>query len=100
MTVFDVLSYLAAGMTAEEILEDFPYLTADDIQACLSYAAERERQMFVGDGLKLLFDQNLSPKPANRLADLFPGSCHVMSLGLDPAMKRSGIMPATMTSSC
>lgn len=47
MTVFDVLSYLAAGMTAEEILEDFPYLTADDIQACLSYAAERERQMLL-----------------------------------------------------
>ena len=47
MTVFDVLSYLAADMTAEEILEDFPYLTADDIQACLSYAAEREMQMLV-----------------------------------------------------
>lgn len=47
ITVFDVLSYLAAGMTAEEILEDFPYLTADDIQACLAYAAERERQMLM-----------------------------------------------------
>jgi uncharacterized protein (DUF433 family) len=47
ITVFDVLSYLAAGMTAVEILEDFPYLTAVDIQACLAYAAERERQMRV-----------------------------------------------------
>lgn len=47
ITVFDVLSYLAAGMSAEAILNDFPYLTAEDIQACLAYAAERERQMLV-----------------------------------------------------
>lgn len=47
ITVYDVLSYLAAGMTAEEILADFPYLTAADIQACLSYAADRERQGLV-----------------------------------------------------
>lgn len=39
ITVYDVLSYLAAGMTADEILADFPYLTPDDIQACLGYAA-------------------------------------------------------------
>jgi len=45
ITVYDVLSYLAAGMTPQQILEDFPYLTQDDIQACLAYAAERERQM-------------------------------------------------------
>ena len=43
ITVYDVLDYLASGMTPEEILKDFPYLTADDIQACLSYAADRER---------------------------------------------------------
>ncbi len=47
ITVYDVLSYLAAGMTAGEILDDFPYLTAEDIQACLAYAAERERTMRV-----------------------------------------------------
>ncbi len=47
ITVFDVLSYLAAGMSAAEILEDFPYLQAGDIQACLAYAAERERNMLV-----------------------------------------------------
>ncbi|MBA3534119.1 MAG: DUF433 domain-containing protein [Ardenticatenales bacterium] len=47
ITVYDVLSYLAAGMSREEILEDFPYLTDDDIQACLSYAADRERQTWV-----------------------------------------------------
>ena len=47
ITVYDVLSYLAAGMTHEEVLDDFPYLTQEDILACLSYAAERERQMKV-----------------------------------------------------
>ena len=43
ITVYDVLSYLAAGMTSAEVLDDFPYLTAEDIQACLAFAAERER---------------------------------------------------------
>ena len=47
ITVYDVLSYLAAGMTQAEILDDFPYLTAEDIQACLAFAAERERSMLV-----------------------------------------------------
>ncbi|HWL91980.1 MAG TPA: DUF433 domain-containing protein [Phycisphaerae bacterium] len=42
MTVYDVLGYLASGMTHEEILRDFPDLTADDIVACLSYAAHRK----------------------------------------------------------
>ncbi len=44
ITVYDVLSYLAAGMTYQELLDDFPYLTQEDILACLSYAAEREQQ--------------------------------------------------------
>ena len=47
MTVYDVLSYLASGMTQEEILQDFPYLTIDDIRACLSFAADRERRTLV-----------------------------------------------------
>ena len=47
ITVYDVLSYLAAGMTQQELLADFPYLTEEDILACLSYAADRERQMLV-----------------------------------------------------
>lgn len=47
ITVYDVLSYLAAGMTVAEVLDDFPYLTQEDIQACLAYAAERERSMLV-----------------------------------------------------
>lgn len=47
ITVYDVLSYLAADMTAEEILADFSYLTGEDIRACLSYAADRERQTVI-----------------------------------------------------
>ena len=47
ITVYDVLSYLAAGMTYEEILDDFPYLTMEDILACLSYAADREKQTLI-----------------------------------------------------
>ncbi len=43
ITVYDVLGYLASGMSTEEILLDFPYLTRDDILACLAYAADRER---------------------------------------------------------
>jgi uncharacterized protein (DUF433 family) len=41
--VYDVLGWLADGMTVEEIIEDFPELEAEDIQACLAYAANRER---------------------------------------------------------
>jgi uncharacterized protein (DUF433 family) len=44
MTVQDVLEYLASGMSAEEILADFPDLTAEDICACLAFAADRERR--------------------------------------------------------
>lgn len=47
IAVYDVLSYLAAGMTTQEILDDFPELTAKDVQACLAYAAERERRVLV-----------------------------------------------------
>jgi uncharacterized protein (DUF433 family) len=47
ITVYDVLEYLAGGMTGEEILEDFPELTRDDIRACLAFAADRERKLFV-----------------------------------------------------
>ena len=43
VTVYDLLSYLAAGMSEDEFLSDFPYLTREDIRACLSYAADRER---------------------------------------------------------
>lgn len=45
ITVSDVLGYLAAGMTEDEILRDFPYLTREDIRACLAFAADRERRI-------------------------------------------------------
>lgn len=43
ITVYDILSYLAAGMKMEEILEDFPQLTNEDILAALAYAADAEK---------------------------------------------------------
>ncbi len=45
ITVYDVLEYLASGMSEVEILTDFPDLTAEDIRACLAFAADRERRM-------------------------------------------------------
>lgn len=50
ITVYDVLSYLAAGMTPQQVIADFPYLTEEDIRACLGYAADRERQILVAHG--------------------------------------------------
>jgi uncharacterized protein (DUF433 family) len=47
ITVYDVLSYLAAGMNISEIIEDFPELTEEDIRACLAYAADREQSLSV-----------------------------------------------------
>lgn len=44
ITVYDILSWLAEGMSREEIVEDFPELTDDDITACLLFAADREHQ--------------------------------------------------------
>ena len=43
ITVYDVLDWLASGMSPAEIIEDFPELTVEDIQAALAYAADRER---------------------------------------------------------
>ena len=45
ITVYDVLDYMASGMTEQQILEDFPELTAADIRACLEFAADRERKL-------------------------------------------------------
>ncbi|MBO0697414.1 MAG: DUF433 domain-containing protein [Zavarzinella sp.] len=42
ITVRDVLEYLASGMTVEEILADFPDLSAEDIRACLAFAVDRQ----------------------------------------------------------
>lgn len=43
VTVYDVLEYLASGMSIDEILDDFPYLQKEDIFACLSFAANKEK---------------------------------------------------------
>ena len=45
ITVYDVLEYLAGGMSEDQILADFPDLTRDDIRACLAFAAARERRL-------------------------------------------------------
>ena len=47
IAVADVLDYLGGGMTVAEIVDDFPDLTAEDVQACLSFAADRERRLIV-----------------------------------------------------
>jgi uncharacterized protein (DUF433 family) len=47
MTVRDVLEYLAGGMSVDDILADFPDLTSEDIRACLAFAADRERRLWV-----------------------------------------------------
>ena len=48
-TVYDVLDYLASGMTAEQIVDDFPDLEIDDVRACLAFAADRERRIVTGN---------------------------------------------------
>ena len=45
ITVYDVLEYLASGMSENEILADFPDLRREDIRACLAFAADRERRL-------------------------------------------------------
>ncbi len=45
ITVYDVLEYLAGGMSEDQILSDFPDLTREDIRACLAFAAARERRL-------------------------------------------------------
>lgn len=49
ITVYDVLDLISSGMTADEIIDDFPELERDDILACLQFAADRERHL---DGLR------------------------------------------------
>lgn len=45
ITVYDVLDYMASGMTEAQILSDFPELTSEDLRACLAFAADRERRL-------------------------------------------------------
>jgi uncharacterized protein (DUF433 family) len=50
ITVYDVLEYLASGMTHSQVLQEFPFLTQEDILACLAYAADRERKAEILNG--------------------------------------------------
>jgi uncharacterized protein (DUF433 family) len=50
ITVYDVLDYLASGMSEDEILRDFPDLTREDIRASIAFAADRERRLMVAPG--------------------------------------------------
>jgi len=45
ISVYDVLDYLGSGMSQEDVLIDFPDLTKEDVQACLKFAANRERRL-------------------------------------------------------
>lgn len=45
ITVYDVLDYLASGMSEADIIDDFPELTIADLRACLAFAADRERRL-------------------------------------------------------
>jgi len=47
ISVYEVLNWLANGMTSEEIIQDFPELSTDHIQACLQYAADKENRIRV-----------------------------------------------------
>lgn len=50
ITVYDVLGWLASGMTEQEILRDFPELETEDIRACLEFAADREHHLISARG--------------------------------------------------
>ncbi len=45
IAIYDVLDYLASGMSESDIVREFPELTAEDIRACLAFAADRERRL-------------------------------------------------------
>jgi len=49
ITVYDVLEYLASGMSHADLLREFPVLTEEDIRACLAYAADRERKLEISN---------------------------------------------------
>ena len=66
ITVYDVLSWLADGMTSSEIIEDFPELKAEDISACLSFAADREHGLV---SLKTLRDHTVEIEHALLISD-------------------------------
>ncbi|MBR8832293.1 MAG: hypothetical protein N5P05_002002 [Chroococcopsis gigantea SAG 12.99] len=50
ITVYDVLGWLASGMSTAEIIDDFPELRETDIKACLEFAADRDHRLFASPG--------------------------------------------------
>ena len=87
ITVDDVLEYLSSGMTDDEVLSGFPYLTREDIQACRAFDADRKRRVvsLSWDVMRILLDQNLSPNLRTSLQDIYPESLHVQDIGLSVA---------------
>ena len=75
ITVYDVLSYLAAGMTQAEILR-LPTVR-NETDSSLPQLRSRSREDVDSCSMKSWFDHNLSPRLVTRLADIFPGSLHV-----------------------
>ena len=66
ITVYDVLEYLAGGMSHADVLREFPYLTEEDIRACLAYAADRERKADISNVLSPRESTNeLSSRPSD-----------------------------------
>src|SRR5471032_562074 len=69
ITVYDVLEHLASGMTHQQILSDFPYLTEEDIRACLAFAGGEATD----PSIKLQFSFDLLPRDARFIAVAFDG---------------------------
>jgi uncharacterized protein (DUF433 family) len=67
ITVYDVLDYLSSGMTHEQILSDLPYLTEEDIRACLAFAADRERLVRLGNSQRAIRGARLGSIVRGRL---------------------------------
>ena len=85
ITVEDILEYLDSGMSHAEILADFPQLTENDILACLAFTPDRAPHSDCRGGVKLLFDENLSPRLVALLANVYPGSEQALTSGLGGA---------------
>jgi uncharacterized protein (DUF433 family) len=82
IAVYDVLEYLAGGMSETELLHDFP-ISAPKISApCLRSRPPRAAAGNLARGVKLLLDENLSPRLVDLLADAFPASTHPTQLGI------------------
>ena len=90
ITVWDVLSWLAAGMTEQEILDDYPELEAGGFSRSLRLRRPHGQAC---RPVKLLFDENLSRKLVAQLSELYPGSTHVAEVNLlERRIAKSGIL--------